>query len=157
MLQTLEAAEARALRFIRRVVLLIVALGTSGMSIELLLIGHVEDSSQLIPLVLAGIALAVVLWTVIAPRRAILRLLQLTMLSFIGAGIIGIALHFQANSEFQREMDPAIAGWDLFWSVVQATAPPALAPGVMIQLGLLGLASTYKHPALGDSAWKGGH
>jgi hypothetical protein len=36
----------------------------------------------------------------------------------------------------------------LFVKVVTAKAPPALAPGVMVQLGLLGLVYTYKHPAL---------
>jgi len=33
--------------------------------------------------------------------------------------------------------------------VVEATAPPALSPGLLVQLGLLGLVYTYRHPALG--------
>ena len=79
-----------------------------------------------------------------------MRLLQFVMLTYIGTGVIGITLHFKANAEFQREIDPSLGGLALFWKVVEATAPPALAPGVMVQLGLLGLVYTYKHPALNE-------
>ncbi len=118
------------------------------MSVELLLIGHDEDSNQLIPLVVAGVALVMMACAAMRPGPFVLRALQLAMLSFIGAGILGITLHFQANREFQLEVDPTLSGTALVWKVVEATAPPALAPGVMVQLGLLGLVYTYKHPAL---------
>ncbi|HYJ16246.1 MAG TPA: hypothetical protein VE170_12200 [Candidatus Limnocylindria bacterium] len=39
--------------------------------------------------------------------------------------------------------------------MIGAKAPPLLAPGSMVQLGLLGLAYTYKHPALKSSQRKG--
>ena len=145
---TAERIEPAILRAIRRVILLIVALGTIGMSLELLLIGHDEDSNQLIPLVVAAAGLLLIAWCAIRPGPFALRAMQLVMLSYIGAGVMGVTLHFKANSEFQLEMDPALGGMDLVWKVVQATAPPALAPGVMVQLGLLGLVYTYKHPAL---------
>jgi hypothetical protein len=38
-------------------------------------------------------------------------------------------------------------GMDLF-SKVMTGAAPALAPGAMVQLGLLGLIYTFRHPAL---------
>jgi hypothetical protein len=57
-------------------------------------------------------------------------------------------LHFEVNMEFQREMDPALAGMALFQKAILAKSPPALAPGAMIQLGLIGLAYTFRHPAL---------
>jgi hypothetical protein len=41
-----------------------------------------------------------------------------------------------------------LAGWQLFWQAIRSKTPPALAPGVMIQLGLIGLAYTYRDPAL---------
>jgi hypothetical protein len=59
-----------------------------------------------------------------------------------------MALHFQVNMEFQLEMDPALAGMALFRTAILAKSPPALAPGAMIQLGLIGLAYTFRHPAL---------
>jgi hypothetical protein len=39
---------------------------------------------------------------------------------------------------------------------ITSKAPPALAPAAMIQMGLLGLLYTYKHPALGDSLQEAG-
>ncbi|MGH9203801.1 MAG: hypothetical protein ACRD2A_21450 [Vicinamibacterales bacterium] len=119
------------------------------MAIDLLLIRHYEDSNQLIPLAVAAVGLLVMMWVAARPNVAALRVMQLVMLCFIGTGIIGVTLHFQANAEFQREVDPAITTRDLIWKVVEATAPPALSPGVLVQLGLLGLVYTYKHPALG--------
>ena len=65
------------------------------------------------------------------------------------SGAVGMYLHFQVNMEFQLEMDPALTGMSLFRKAILAKAPPALAPGVMTQLGLIGLAYTFRHPALG--------
>jgi hypothetical protein len=57
-------------------------------------------------------------------------------------------LHLQANMEFQLELDATLSGWSLLKKSIVAKAPPALAPGAMMQLGLIGLAYTFKHPAL---------
>jgi hypothetical protein len=134
----------------------LVALGTIAMLAELALIGHTEDSNQLIPLGVGGAGMAAVLWTVLAPRAGALRFLQLVMLLYIGSGVVGVTLHALANAEFQREMDPAIAGVNLVLKVFEATSPPAMAPALMVQLGLLGLLFTYKHPALTDGTGAGG-
>jgi hypothetical protein len=40
-------------------------------------------------------------------------------------------------------IDPAMDGWTLTKKIFHAKAPPALAPGLMIQLGLIGLAFTF--------------
>ena len=55
-------------------------------------------------------------------------------------------LHYESNSEFQREMDPSLTGWPLLVKVMQAKAPPALAPASMMQIGLLGLLYAYRTP-----------
>jgi hypothetical protein len=128
--------------------LALTALGTLGMAAELMLIHHYENSNQAIPLALGGLGLIVMAWVALVPGTVALRAMQFVMLLYAGAGIIGVTLHFQANAEFQREIDPAIGRRDLIWKVVQATAPPALSPGLMVQLALLGLLSTYKHPVL---------
>jgi hypothetical protein len=143
-----STGDSRTLARIRGALLFIVGLGTIGMTTELYLINHVEDSKQLIPVILGAGGIATALWTAVRRSVPALRALQLVMLMYVAAGIIGIVLHFQANAEFQREMDPAIGGMDLFWKVVEATAPPALSPGLMVQLGLLGLVYTYRHPGL---------
>ena len=146
--------DARTLAAIRGVLLALVALGTLGMSVDLSLIGHWEDVDQVIPLAVAAAGLLAVLSVAVRPGMATLRLLQFVMLTYVGTGIIGVTLHFKANAEFQHEIDPSLGGLDLFWKVVEATAPPALAPGVMIQLGLLGLVYTYHHPALRELAFE---
>ena len=61
---------------------------------------------------------------------------------------LGIVLHYRGNLEFQLEIDATQSSWDLFRKVIHAKAPPALAPGAMTQLGLLGLVYTFRHPAL---------
>jgi hypothetical protein len=134
----------------RQALLALVAFGTLGMSAELVLIGHYEDTLQIAPLAAGGAALALIVWVATRPSMFALRVFQFLMLSLIGTGITGMTVHFVANAEFQREIDPALSGAALFWKSIEATAPPALAPGVMVQLGLLGLLYTYKHPVLAE-------
>lgn len=135
------------LRGIHRILMAILLLGMLGTTAELLLLRHYEDPKQLIPLFLIGMTLAVLAWHAAAGGAASVRALQLMMLLFIGAGSLGTVLHFRSNMEFQLETDPSLRGQKLFWKVMQAKAPPALAPGILVQLGLLGLAYAYRHPA----------
>lgn len=136
---------------IRRLLLALLSLGLAGTSVELLLLGHYEDASQFVPLVLIGAAVIVLAWHVIRGSRATVGALRATMGAFIVAGAVGVALHYRANIEFQLEMDADQSRSQLFWKALHAKAPPALAPGVMVQLGLLGLIYGYRHPA-----WTGG-
>jgi hypothetical protein len=41
-------------------------------------------------------------------------------------------------------MDPSLSGLALFSSVIRAQTPPSLAPGTMVLLGLVGLASAFR-------------
>jgi hypothetical protein len=46
------------------------------------------------------------------------------------------------------ETNPALAGWELVREAIfSGTTPPVLAPGMMIQLGLIGLAYGYCRPS----------
>ena len=132
----------------RRILLGILLLGVIGMSAELFLLKHTEDASQWIPLMLNDLAVVMSAIVVFKPSNGAIRLFQLVMLLMIISGAVGIYLHLRANMEFQLEMDATLAGWALLKKSVVAKAPPALAPGVMMQLGLIGLAYTFKHPAL---------
>ena len=132
----------------RRILLGILLLGVIGMSAELFLLKHTEDASQWIPLMLNDLAVVMSAIVVFKPSNGTIRLFQLVMLLMIISGAVGIYLHLRANMEFQLEMDATLAGWALLKKSVVAIAPPALAPGVMMQLGLIGLAYTFKHPAL---------
>lgn len=137
-----------ALPRIRVLLLAVLAFGMCGTIVELLLLAHYEDVAQFVPLVLIVFALAVIAWHTARPSAGNVLALQVVMTLFLFAGIAGIAFHFQGAAEFQREMDPSQAWWDLFTKVVRVQAPPVLAPGMMIELGLIGLIYTYRHPAL---------
>jgi hypothetical protein len=133
----------------RRIVLAILVIGIAGLSLELWLLAHIEDVYQLIPLVLNGAGLIMAALVATRPSAGTVRLFQLVMVLIILSGALGVLLHYQATTEFQLEMDPSLTGWALFRKAIVAKAPPALAPGAMTQLGLIGLAYTYRHPALG--------
>ena len=115
---------------LRRILAAVLLLGMTGTFVELLLLQHDEDAIQILPLALLGTGVAAV--------RGL-------MLLFLAAGAAGVYFHFTANLEFQRETDPALRGMPLFRQALAAKVPPPLAPGVMLQLGLIGLAYTYRY------------
>ena len=132
---------------VRSMMLVILVLGLLGTAVELLLLSHDEGVLQLIPLILMAAALLVIGWHLLSGTRSSLRALRVSMLAFVLAGAVGVGLHYRGSMEFQTEVDPALAGFALFKKVMTSKAPPALAPGVMVQLGLLGLVYTWRHPA----------
>ena len=69
------------------------------------------------------------------------------MLLFLVIGILGVFLHLKGNVEFALERNPSLSGASLAWKALRG-ATPALAPGALAQLGLIGLLFTYRHPAL---------
>lgn len=141
----------------RKLLLGIFLVGVGGLATELWLIGHYEDRDQLIPLGLAAAGTAGLLAAAFKPAPVTIRVLQGLMLLFVASGLLGVWFHYRATTEFQLEMDPSLAGWALFRKAIVAKAPPALAPGAMIQLGLIGLAYTFRHPALRGLTPKGEH
>ena len=144
---TSERLEPAGLRTIRRLMLLLLLVAMIGTATDLMLLDHHEDFWQMVPLgvIALGVAAAA---AAARGRRAAVALMRVVMGLFVVAGLLGIALHYLGNREFQHEMDPGLQGWSLFVKVVTAKAPPALAPAAMIQIGLLGLLFTYQHPAL---------
>jgi hypothetical protein len=127
--------------------LLILLLGLVGLGTELLFLEHDESFTQVIAPGLIGVALLILGWHVLGGGPASLRALQFTMVLFVLAGGLGMYFHYGANVEFQREMDPSLSGMALFWKAMAAKTPPPLAPGAMTQLGLIGLAFAFRHPA----------
>jgi hypothetical protein len=124
---------------LRRRVIGLVALGFIGTAVELWLLAHVEDLNQWIPFVAIGLALATIAWWAVATGTAAVRAVQAAMAIAIITGAVGVVLHYRANMEFQLELDPSLSGVALMMKVLEAKAPPALAPGNMMLLGLVGL------------------
>lgn len=145
---TSKTGETATTVVLRGLLLLLFAVGVAGAFSDLLLIGHVDGRAQQIPVVLLGAGLGVCAWLVISAWPAVLRVFQGLMLTFIVVGLLGLWLHYRGNIEFERELAPDLAGLELFWAAVRGAAPPSLAPASLIHLGLLGLAYTYRHPAL---------
>jgi hypothetical protein len=145
------AHEPAALATIRTILLWALVLGAAGMMAELLLIGHDESASQFVPLVLLGAGVVLGASLIAAPSTWSLRLLQLLMVLFVGSGMLGVALHYQGNEEFELEMAPSMSGLKLVAETLTG-ATPVLAPGSMSLLGVVGLAFTYRHPLLRSHA-----
>lgn len=133
---------------IRRFLLALLVFGLVGTSVELVLLEHYEDTPQLVPLGVIGLALVSIAVHLVSGGPGSIRMLRIVMGLVVLAGGLGVLLHYRGSLEFQIEMDPTLAGWDLVTRVLHAKAPPTLAPGVMAQLGLLGLVYTYRHPSL---------
>ncbi len=140
--------EGRTAKLVRRILLATLALGIPGTLVELLLLEHFEYATQWIPVALLGAGMPVLLAHALRPSRATEGVWLLLMVLFVAAGILGVALHFWGNAEFEREMTEDLAGLDLFTrSMIGAT--PVLAPGSMAQIGLVGLAWSLLHARAG--------
>lgn len=142
--------ESETLAVIRRLLLGALAVGVLGTAGELILLRHIDQPAQWIPLVFLGVAMPVLIWHAAAPSAASVRVLQGLMVAFIALGIIGVGLHYDGNVEFERELHPDERGWTFIRKTV-AGATPVLAPGSMVLLGLVGLAHAYHHPRRGSS------
>jgi hypothetical protein len=140
-----EAEDSYA-RMIRAVLMAILVIGIVGTGVELLLLKHTDGWKQYIPLVLMAASLVVIVAAVAWPNPLTIRALQLTMLIFLVSGVVGVLWHYQGNAEWELERMASLSGIDLFKAAMMG-ATPALAPGTMAQLGLVGLLYTYKHPA----------
>ena len=137
-----------ALSTVRRLLLIVLVIGMAGTLTDLLLLGHYEDTAQFIPLALLGGALGAIALHVMRPTPSSVRLLQGVMALVVVAALAGMALHYNGAAEFQLEIDPSLSWWDVAKKVARAQSPPVLAPGAMLQLGLVGLVYTYRHPVI---------
>ena len=132
---------------LRRLVLIVLTVGIVGVGLELVLLDHMEDNWQWAPIVLLAAGLPVSIWLILSPGFAIIRAYQVLMGLFVLSGFVGQWLHYQGNVEFELEMYPSREGLELVWEALGG-AYPALAPGTMTLLGLLGLVACLRHPAL---------
>lgn len=139
------------LAILRRAILVILVIGLAGTEVELLLLKHTEGPWQLIPIILLPSVLAVLGWYGLAKARAALRTFQVLMVACLVAGGIGVIQHFRGNVVYASESNPSLSGNELYKEAVMGSTP-TLAPGTMVQFGLLGLAYAFRHPRLRGSA-----
>lgn len=121
-----------------RWLLALIAVGNVGLIAELLLLDHTESFNQWIPLVSLALGLIATILVWFQPNAATFRVFKVIMLVFVGAGLLGVYLHYAGNVEWAHERDSGLSGLPLVWKALTG-ATPALAPGALAQLGLLGL------------------
>ena len=131
---------------LRKLLLITLVVSVVGTLIELLLLEHFEDIWQWAPIVLLGSALVTLAWHGLDRGPMSLNVLRGLMVLSMVSGLVGLLLHYKGNVEFELEMYPDLSGWKLFKDAMMG-ATPALAPGAMLQIGLVGLAWTFRHPA----------
>lgn len=132
----------------RQLILALVFVGIVGLEVELALLRHADSLNQWIPHVVLIVGLLATLAVYFRPGTATLRFFQGAMLIFLIVGALGVFLHLKGNVEFALERDPGLTGTRLIWKALRG-ATPALAPGALAELGLLGLLYAYKHPVSG--------
>ncbi len=131
---------------LRVLVFALLIVGMLGVGTELLLLEHWEDPWQQAPLVVLAVGVCSVTWEAVMGTRASSLCLQIAMTLFVIVGCVGLWLHFKGNIEFEREMYPTLKGLPLVWQALKG-ATPAVAPGMLAFIGLLGLAYTLFPPS----------
>ena len=135
----------QVLELLRVAILGVLVLGITGTVIELLLLEHDEADKplQFVPLILIAAGVAAIIWHVARPGPATLGTLSVVMVLYVLSSFVGFLAHFYGSAEFLLELNPEADTWDILEKALHAKAPPLLAPGMMMQLGLLGLAYVY--------------
>ena len=131
---------------LRRPLLGLLLFGLLGTAVELVLLRHDDDGWTILPFVVSAFAGIATLARLVRPVPASVRWLWIAMVLLVAEGVPHVGLHYAGGLEFQTEMDPTMSRSQRFWNVLHMPAPPALAPGILMQLGLLGLISTYRDP-----------
>jgi hypothetical protein len=133
---------------LRRLLVGLLLFGLIGALVELVLLRHYESPAMVAPFATIAGGGAAAVARLMHPSPRSVWWLRLAMMPLLAASVAGAYLHYRGGVAFQADMDPTLPPWPLFWKVLHMQAPPTLAPGVLAQLGLLGLASTYRDPLL---------
>jgi hypothetical protein len=131
--------------FTRKALIAVLIFGLLGTEVELFLLKHTDGFWQLVPVALVGLTLILATWAAVRPSPTALMILRGVMGVFLIVGIAGVTLHLVGNVGYEKESNPGLAGADLYKAALMGSTP-LLAPGVMLQLGLIGLLYTYRHP-----------
>lgn len=133
--------DTRVLARVRTLLLALLLAGSASTGLELLLLGHFEEITQIVPLVLLAAGIAIAAWHLVSSGASIPALRWL-MMFFVASGGVGVALHYRGNVEFELEMYPSLAGMELVEKTLTG-ATPVFAPGAMALLGAIGLLASF--------------
>jgi hypothetical protein len=136
---------------VRSPLLWLILLGAAGLITELFLMEHYDSWTQSVPFAVLGCGLSVGASLAYRPTNCRIRVFRAVMGIAVLTGLIGLWLHYRGNAAFELEIDPSARGFDLVWGALRG-AIPILAPGSFVQLGLLGIIWSHRHPALRPEA-----
>lgn len=136
---------------LRQLVFALIVFGMAGLLMELILIEHYDSWQQWIPLVLLTLGLIDVGIVVHNTTPGTLKAFRVLMGLYVVIGGLGLYFHVAGNMDFALERDATLSGVRLILKSVHG-GTPILAPGALTQLGLLGLAYAFRHPAFGGSS-----
>lgn len=140
------ASEDVVQRGLRQGLLALMAMTGIGTSLELLLTNHMESPPQLVPFVVMGIGLAVAVAVAVAPSKRTIGVMRVVAVLLVLAGAFGVFEHLEHNYAFEAEIRPTEGAADLIVHAIFG-ANPALAPGAVALMGLLGALATWRHPS----------
>ena len=131
------------LQRLRRFLLLLAIALFAGALAELWLVGHTEDPIQLIPFLLAIIAIVVSLLVYFWRSTGAIQVMRVWMVIVMLGTLLGIYLHVEGNVAFEREVNPKAPTSQLVWQGLGG-GNPLLAPGILTVAALLAMAATYR-------------
>lgn len=132
---------------VRSLLLAVLLLGIVGLAAELYLLGHYFETAQWAPLVTLAVAFGGGVAVAVRPGRTTVRTFQVTMALAVVVGLAGLGFHSWSNYQFDVEIEPDSTPSARLFHVLHGGVP-ALAPGALVQLGLVGLVFCFRHPAL---------
>ena len=138
-----DAILARLRRF-----LLIITAGIFLMTtIELIFVGHWNQTIQFLPFGLCGLGLVALGIAYFRPNRASVSALCWCMVVIGICSFIGFYEHMANNLSFWREIQPNATTRELIVATFNGGIP-VLAPGILLLGSVIGLAAIYRHPLL---------
>jgi hypothetical protein len=108
-----------------------------GTLTELILLGHIEGWQQFIPVGLLSFSLILYILHSWLKASWIWMALRIMFTLCILSGLLGTFFHLRSNLDFEKEMYPSMDASTLLLESLSG-AIPALAPGSMIVVGLVG-------------------
>jgi hypothetical protein len=141
-----DSSDAATIQGVRLLIMSAIALALIVIEVELIYVGHTgANNGQLIAVVLVAVGLATATWHTIARNTASIVVFRINMYLFLVFGLDGILTHYHAGVQSALKSQPALSGFPLLVAALSGNIP-LLAPGMLIQVGLLGLVYTYNHP-----------
>jgi len=110
----------------------------AGTVVELVASRHYDELTQLIPFLMCGLGVVTVVLAWQRPSGRMVRLARAYLWLALGASLLGVYFHVQANIAFVTDFKPD-ASWPEKLRAGFEGRDPILAPGMLLLAGLVGL------------------